>query len=117
MMGNFLTTLGSTPDHDRGLFEDLGLNVGRHADNGSHPRPDNRSGWLEGETPNVVETYIDTAADAAAAGIEIQLWDPASQLRYASKTAVPPRPDGAANRWPAGQEPEPVQLAGMPHGL
>ena len=27
MMGNFLTTLGNTPDEDRAMFEDLGLNV------------------------------------------------------------------------------------------
>ena len=51
MMGNFLTTLGNTPDEDRAMFEELGLNVARQHDNGSNPRPDNRSGWLEGETP------------------------------------------------------------------
>src|SRR3954462_7239712 len=51
MMGNFLTTLGSTPEHDRALFEDLGLNVARQPDNGANPRPDNRSGVLDGETP------------------------------------------------------------------
>ena len=51
MMGNFLTTLGSEPDWDRELFEELGLNVTRQDDNGSNPRPDNRSGWLEGDTP------------------------------------------------------------------
>src|SRR5881392_3660167 len=50
MMGNFLTTLGNTPDEDRAMFEDLGLNVGRQPDNGSNPRPDNRSGWMEGAT-------------------------------------------------------------------
>src|SRR5436305_2330987 len=36
MMGNFLTTLGSTPDEDRALFEELGLNVARQPDNGAH---------------------------------------------------------------------------------
>src|ERR687893_830321 len=51
MMGNFLTTLGNTPDEDRAMFESLGLNVARHFDNGANPRPDNRSGRLEGETP------------------------------------------------------------------
>src|SRR5206468_1317455 len=34
MMGNFLTTLGNTPEQDREMFEDLGLNVGRQSDNG-----------------------------------------------------------------------------------
>ena len=51
MMGNFLTTLGSEPEEDRAMFEELGLNVARQEDNGANPRPDNRSGWLEGETP------------------------------------------------------------------
>ena len=58
MMGNFLTTLGSAPEQDRGMFEDLGLNVARQPDNGRHPRPDNRSGWLRGETPDVVEELL-----------------------------------------------------------
>ena len=51
MMGNFLTTLGVEPAEDREMFEELGLNVARQPDNGSNPRPDNRSGWMEGETP------------------------------------------------------------------
>ena len=33
------------------MFEELGLNVARQEDNGANPRPDNRSGWLEGESP------------------------------------------------------------------
>jgi len=100
MMGNFLTTLGNTPDEDRAMFEDLGLNVARQRDNGANPRPDNRAGWLQGATPDVVDDYLDTVQDAHAAGLEVQLWDPAEKLRYRSKPAVPPRPDGAANRWP-----------------
>ncbi len=101
MMGNFLTTLGNTPAQDREMFTELGLNVARQADNGSDPRPDNRSGWLDGETPDVVGEFIDTLDDAHDAGIEIRLWDPATQLRYARAAHVPPRPDGAPNRWPA----------------
>src|SRR3954470_7485483 len=101
MMGNFLTTLGSTPEEDRAMFEELGLNVARQPDNGAAPRPDNRDGWLAGETPDVVEEFLDTPAEAEAAGIEIRLWDPASQLRYRRKARkVPSRPDGAANTWP-----------------
>ena len=60
MMGNFLTTLGSEPEDDRAMFEELGLNVARQDDNGANPRPDNRSGWLEGETPR---TPIDELVD------------------------------------------------------
>jgi biotin synthase len=100
MMGNFLTTLGSTPEEDRAMFTELGLNIARQPDNGANPRPDNRSGWLDGETPDVVEEFLDTREDAEAAGIEIRLWDPKEQLRFAKKVSVPPRPDGAPNRWP-----------------
>jgi biotin synthase len=92
MMGNFLTTLGSTPEEDRSLFTDLGLNVARQADNGSRPRPDNRSGWLEGETPDVVDDLLATGAT-----LEVRLWDPSTQLRFRKKESVPARPDGAPN--------------------
>jgi biotin synthase len=95
MMGNFLTTLGNTPDQDREMFEDLGLNIARQPDNGANPRPDNRDGWLEGETPDVVDGFLDEATPAG--GIEVRLWDPSSQLRFAKKASVPPRPDGAVN--------------------
>jgi biotin synthase len=123
MMGNFLTTLGSTPDEDRSMFEELGLNVARHADNGANPRPDNRSGWLDGETPDVVEELlvgagvgaevgaggdVGTASTrsgdgvASASGLNIRLWDPSVQLRFKAKGSIPPRPDGAPNTVPAG---------------
>ncbi|MEX2253128.1 MAG: biotin synthase BioB [Thermoleophilaceae bacterium] len=91
MMGNFLTTLGSEPEDDRAMFEQLGLNVARQEDNGSHPRPDNRSGWLEGETP---ETPIDELISRQE---EAPMWDPSTQLRHSKKASVPKRPDGAAN--------------------
>ncbi len=97
-------------------LEELGLNVARHEDNGANPRPDNRSGWLEGETPDVVEAFLDTEEQAVAAGIEVRVWDPATQLRYAKKEKVPPRPDGAPNRWPGEPPAEPAQLSGMPFG-
>jgi biotin synthase len=116
MMGNFLTTLGATPEEDRSMFEDLGLNIKRHADNGSNPRPDNRSGWLDGETPDIVEEFIDNADQARDAGITVELWDPATQLRYATKTDVPERPDGAPNRWPENHDPEPEAAEALPFG-
>ncbi|MCW2984344.1 MAG: biotin synthase [Conexibacter sp.] len=119
MMGNFLTTLNADPADDRAMFTDLGLNINRQPDNGANPRPDNRSGWLDGETSDVVEDYLDTLTQAEDAGIRVTTWDPAAQLRYAKKDKVPPRPDGAPNRWP-GAEPaepaEPAQLTGMPFG-
>jgi biotin synthase len=104
MMGNFLTTLGNTPEQDRAMFEDLGLNVAPQADNGANPRPDNRSGWLEGETPNVIGDALARRAQAAngtpepKAELSIKLWDPSTQLRFAAKRSVPPRPDGAPNK-------------------
>ena len=91
MMGNFLTTLGAEPEDDRAMFEELGLKVARQPDNGANPRPDNRSGWLEGEAP---ETPIDAAIDRAA---EANLWDPSTQLRVVKKARKPPpypRADG-----------------------
>ena len=94
-MGNFLTTLGNTPDEDRAMFENLGLNVARQDDNGSNPRPDNRSGWLEGQTPEPADVQ------AAFAGLEVRMWDPSTQLRFARKRHVPERPDGAPNTTPA----------------
>jgi biotin synthase len=94
MMGNFLTTLGSEPEDDRAMFEELGLNVARQPDNGSNPRPDNRSGWLDGEAPR---TPIDELVDSQE---EANFWNPATQLRHRRKTSVPPRPDGAENTFP-----------------
>lgn len=109
MMGNFLTTLGSTPEEDRAMFEQLGLNVARQPDNGSRPRPDNRFGWLEGETPDLVGDHLAAAGDPAPAAasasaegeiqaLDVRLWDPAAQLRFHRKAHVLPRPDGAPNR-------------------
>jgi hypothetical protein len=63
-------------------------------DNGSHPRPDNRSGWLHGETPDVVGEAL---ARAERPELTVRLWDPSSQLRKLRKRSVPPRPDGAPN--------------------
>ncbi len=121
MMGNFLTTLGAEPEQDRAMFKEHGLNVGRQPDNAANPRPDNRSGWLSGQTPDVVEELLDgagrtrgpgratraaeddgAARDDGGGGLNVRLWDPSSQLRFKAKRKVPPRPDGAANRAPAG---------------
>src|SRR3978361_435084 len=108
MMGNFLTTLGNTPETDREMFEQLGLNVARQPDNAANPRPDNRSGWMSGESPGLVDELIDAAATQGQSGaptgagageeLEIRLWDPSTQLRFRAKRRVPPRPDGAPNR-------------------
>jgi biotin synthase len=101
MMGNFLTTLGAEPEDDRAMFEALGLNTARQPDNGANPRPDNRAGWLDGDTPR---TPIDELIDRQD---EAPMWDPATQLRHRKKTSVPERPDGAPNAFP-----DVVQVAG-----
>ena len=90
MMGNFLTTLGNTPDEDRAMFEELGLNVAPQPDNGSNPRPDNRSGWLEGETPDVV-----SRGAGRSSWTEVRLWDPSTQLRL--------RPSAPCRRGPTAR--------------
>src|SRR5438445_5452933 len=107
MMGNFLTTLGNEPAADRAMFEELGLNVARQPDNAENPRPDNRSGWLEGETPDVVADALAEGVDAdpeaagdSATALNVRLWDPSTQLRFRAKRSVPQRPDGAPNRAP-----------------
>ncbi len=91
MMGNFLTTLGAEPADDRAMFEELGLNVARQPDNGSNPRPDNRSGWLEGDAPATpMEALIDHQEEAP-------MWDPSTQLRVVKKAKrVPKYPTAAA---------------------
>jgi len=87
MMGNFLTTLGVEPEEDRRSFEELGLNVARQPDNGANPRPDNRSGWLQGETPRTpVDELVDTQAEA-------KMWDPSTQLKVIKKGRTPAYPD------------------------
>src|SRR5580692_5543178 len=95
MMGNLLTTLGAEPEQDLSMFSELGLNVARQPDNAANPRPDNRSGWLSGETPDVVTEHI--REQPAEVELTVRLWDPSTQLRYRSKHSVPRRPDGALN--------------------
>jgi biotin synthase len=102
MMGNFLTTLGNEPAEDREMFEELGLNVTRQPDNADNPRPDNRSGWLQGETPDVIEELLQAPDAQRETKLTVRLWDPSTQLRFRAKRSVPPRPDGAPNRVPVG---------------
>jgi biotin synthase len=86
MMGNFLTTLGSEPEDDRQMFEDLGLNVARQHDNGANPRPDNRSGWLAGDAPETPMEELIASQD------EANFWDPSTQLRMRKKSKPPAYP-------------------------
>jgi biotin synthase len=102
MMGNFLTTLGVEPAEDREMFEELGLNIARQPDNGANPRPDNRTGWMEGETPEVPDTPMDELIDSQA---EAPMWDPSTQLKVIKKKGrVPAYPTPP----PAENEPQPA---------
>ena len=42
------------------------------------------------------------ATPAGEVSLTVRMWDPSTQLRFQAKRAVPPRPDGAPNRAPAG---------------
>jgi biotin synthase len=82
------------------MFEELGLNVARQPDNGANPRPDNRSGWMEGDTPETPDTPIDELIDSQA---DANFWDPSTQLRVIKKKGkVPEYPK------PAESEPQPA---------
>ena len=107
MMGNFLTTLGNEPEEDRAMFEELGLNVARQEDNGANPRPDNRSGWLDGEAPHDAGRRADRPPGrgqlleprAPAAPREEGLRAAAAGAgRAAHRGAARPRPRGAGGR-------------------
>ena len=89
MMGNFLTTLGNEPEQDRAMFEEHGLNVARQPDNAANPRPDNRSGWLAGETPDVVEELLDAARRARAT--DRRAGDPTCERAERRACGIPPR--------------------------
>jgi biotin synthase len=105
MMGNFLTALGATPAEDREMFERQGLNVARQPDNGARPRPDNRTGWLEGDTPDVIEDYLEGDGE-----LRLHLWDPSTQLRYRAKRAGGGAGERAAARGAnAAREREPAK--------
>ncbi len=95
MMGNFLTTLGNTPEQDQQMFTDAGLNIARQDDNGANPRPDNRSGWLQGETPDVVTATLadEPARSRSVSGTRRRSCasppsEPCPRARTALRTAV-----------------------------
>ena len=80
------------------MFEELGLNIARQPDNASNPRPDNRSGWLVGETPDVVEELLQDAEPAETVELKVRLWDPSTQLRFRAKRSVAGRRDEAPDK-------------------
>ena len=72
----------------------------RQPDNGANPRPDNRSGWLDGETPGRRRRAARAEPDAPlrTAALEVRLWDPSDAAALRSASARCRRgPDGAPN--------------------
>ncbi len=100
MMGNFLTTLGTTPDEDRAMFEQLGLNVARQTDNGANPRPDNRSAGSRARRPTSSTSSCRGAWVRLARGASVGSLDAAALLALALGAAAAPR---RRNRAPASE--------------
>jgi len=98
------------------MFEELGLNTARQPDNGANPRPDNRVGWLQGETPDVVEEHLGGVPPAAEVDLQVRLWDPSSQLRYRAKRKVPPRPAGPPGAATTAEDPRDEPATAMVSG-
>ena len=96
MMGNFLTTLGNTPDEDRAMFERPRAQRRAPADdNGANPRPDNRSGWLAGETPDVVSAVLPGRQRRTRRRSRCASGIPSTQLRFSpSARSRRGQPDG-----------------------
>ena len=77
------------------MFEELGLNAARQHDNGANPRPDNRSGWLEGETPGTpIDALIDRQDEAPLLGSR------RPSCGTGRRTRSRPGPTGRRNRFP-----------------
>ena len=100
MMGNFLTTLGSTPEEDRAMFEEHGLNVARQPDNGANPRPDNRSGWLDGRDARRRRGATSTHPGAGARG-DVKSGCGIPRLSCATRPSAPSRRDRTAPATPS----------------
>ena len=75
------------------MFEELGLNVARQPDNAREPAPGQPRGWMDGETPDVIEALAGRrAAEPGRAGDQaLGSLDAASLQGQAQST---PRPDG-----------------------
>ena len=59
-----------------------------------------RAGWTA-RRPTSSTSLLDAERRRT---LDIRLWDPSTQLRFAKKATVPPRPDGAPNRCPGSAQ-------------
>ena len=114
MMGNFLTTLGSTPAEDRAMFDRP--RAERRAPARQRRQRRGRTTARAGSTarrPTSSRSSSTRRRRPRRPGLEIRLWDPATQLHYRRRPRKPPpRPDGAANTWP-----QQAALTSLPIGL
>ena len=91
MMGNFLTTLGNTPEQDREMFEELGLNVAARPTTAPTRAPTTaRAGWTARRRTS------SRSRDANAGDrrrLDVRLWDPSTPaaLLAQANRAAPPR--------------------------
>ncbi len=100
MMGNFLTTLGNTPDEDKAMFTEPGSQRGRPRRQRRQPAARQSLGLAGGRDPGrpVRRSWNPPRCPTPIRpALNVRLWDPTTQLRFAAKRAVPPRPDGAPN--------------------
>ena len=80
----------------------------RQPDNGANPRPDNRSGWLDGDTP-AIDDFLDAATPAGRGGRHRRAAvGPVLPAALRAQGGGAPRPDGAPNVWREARRPEPA---------
>ena len=102
MMGNFLTTLGNTPEEDRAMFEELGLNVAASPTTARTRGRTTAAGWLDGETPDAASTAALDAPDDRAAAVDPSLTSGSGTRprSCASSASARCRPGPTARRTP-----------------
>jgi hypothetical protein len=103
MMGNFLTTLGSEPDEDRAMFEELGLNVARQPTTAPTRAPTTAPAGSTARRPGDADRRADRRPGRG------QLLGPVEQLRLSRRhrcrpadgaTRTAPRTPGPPSAWP-----------------
>ena len=91
MMGNFLTTLGNTPEADREMFEQLGLNVARRPTTAPTPVRTTAPGGSTARRQTSYEELLAQPADVRARGPAVGSSLAAAVLGQANGPAPPRR--------------------------
>ena len=98
MMGNFLTTLGNTPEEDRGDVRGARAERRPQPDNGAKPAA--RQPLAAGSTARRPTSSVRRSPRRREPALNVRLWDPSTQLRFRPKRSVPPRPNRVADARP-----------------